>query len=113
MVEKIKGISIDDQEESLIESFGVDTEELNDKFRKFMVNEFDKILEKNKGKENLEVKPIEITKSYLKEFTLQEIGAMAATEMFEKFNDFIKSSLEFVVRDIKDELKTDFNTSLI
>lgn len=112
MAEKIKGISIDDQEKSLIEAFGINTEELNDKFQKFMRNEFNEILEKNRGKDSLEVNPIEITKSYLKEFTLQEIGAMAAAGMFERFDNFVKLNLQYINQNIEDDLKIDFDMSL-
>lgn len=112
MAEKIKGISIDDQEKSLIEAFGVNTEELNDRFQKFMRDEFNEILKRNRGKDSLEVNPIEVTKSYLKEFTLQEIGAMAAAGMFERFDNFVKLNLQYINQNIEDDLKIDFDMSL-
>lgn len=112
MAEEIKGISIDDQEESLIEAFGINGDELNAKFQKFMTNEFSEILEKSQGKDNLEISPIEVTKSYLKEFTLQEIAAMAATGVLERFDNFVKLNLQFIFQNIEDEVKTDFDMSL-
>src|SRR5690606_27898542 len=96
----------------LIEAFGINTEELNDKFQKFMKNEFSKAVQKSEGKSSLEISPIKITKSYLEIFTLQEIAAMAATGVFEKFDSFVKSSLEFISQNIEDEIKTDFDMTL-
>lgn len=112
MAEEIKGISIDEKEKGLIESLGISTEELNDKFQEFMTNEFEKVIQKSEGRSSLELNPIEITKSYLKAFTLQEIAAMAATGMFERFDNFVRLHLEFIAQNEEDEEETDFNMTI-
>lgn len=112
MTEEIKGISIDEDKESLIEAFGVSIEELNDKFQEFMTNEFGKAVQKSEGRSSLELSPVKVTKSYLKTFTLQEIAAMAATGMFEKFDNFVRLNLEFIAQNEEDEEEIDFSMKI-
>lgn len=112
MTEEIKGISIDDQKKGLIESFGINTEELNDKFKKFITNELSESIEESEGRSSLELNPVKAAKSYLKTFTLQEIAAMAATGMFEKLDSFVRSLLEFASQSEEDEEEIDFNMTI-
>lgn len=109
MAEEIKGITIDTETKTIMDAFGINIEELNNKFKKFMTNELTKGLLNSESVDVLEIKPINVAKSYLENFTLQEIGAMAVTGMFEKFDNFIKMSLETIMsgEESEDELNYD------